>query len=127
MAMGNGRLVGAGLAGGYPEQIPEVEDDMMYSAISEDLGLLGAGVLITLFLVLIARIFRVALLALDPFGRLMAAGLAITLAVQAFVILGGATNLIPLTGVPLPFVSYGGTSLLMNFVLLGLVYKVSEQ
>lgn len=126
MAMGNGRLVGAGLAGGYPELIPEVEDDMMYPAISEDLGLLGAGLLIVLFLVLIARIFRVALLTDDPFGRLMVAGLAVALAVQAFVILGGTTNLIPLTGVPLPFVSYGGTSLLMNFVLLGLVLKVAE-
>ncbi len=127
MAMGNGRLVGAGLAGGYPEQIPEVEDDMIYSAISEDLGLLGAALLITLFLVLIARIFRVALQTDDPFGRLMVAGLAVVLAVQAFVILGGATNLIPLTGVPLPFVSYSGTSLLMNFVLLGLVLKVAEK
>jgi len=126
MAMGSGGIVGAGLAGGYPEQIPEVEDDMIYPAISEDLGLLGAALVIALFLVLIARIFRVSLQTDDPFGQLMAAGLAVALAVQAFVILGGATNLIPLTGVPLPFVSYGGTSLLMNFVLLGLVLKVAE-
>ncbi len=90
-------------------------------------GLLGAAVVITLFLVLVARIFRVALLAEDPFGQLMTAGLAVTLAVQAFIILGGATGLIPLTGVPLPFVSYGGTSLFINFILLGLVLKVAER
>ena len=126
MAMGYGRVVGAGLAGGFSERIPEVENDMIYAALSEDLGLLGAAVVIGLFLVLIARTFRVSLLTQDPFGQLMTAGLAATLAVQTFVILGGTAKLIPLTGVPLPFVSYGGTSLFINFILLGIVLKVAE-
>lgn len=127
MAMGNGRVVGAGLAGGYPERIPAVETDMIYAAVSEDLGLLGAAVFIGLFLVLIGRMFHVALQAEDRFGQLLAAGLAAAIAVQTFVILGGTVKLIPLTGVPLPFVSYGGTSLIVNMVLLGIVLKVAEE
>jgi len=126
MALGNGRVIGAGLAGGYPESIPAVETDMIYAAISEDLGLLGAVVLVGLFLVLIARMFRVALQTEDPFGQLLVAGLAATMAVQTFVILGGTVKLIPLTGVPLPFMSYGGTSLVINCALLGIVLKVGE-
>lgn len=126
MAFGNGRLVGAGLAGGYPERIPAVETDMIYAAMSEDLGLLGATAIITLFLMLIGRVFSVALRAPDEFGRLLAAGLGATLAVQIWVILAGVLKLMPLTGITLPFMSYGGTSLIVNFVLIGIVFKIAE-
>ena len=126
MALGNGRVIGAGLAGGYPEQVPAVETDMIYTAVSEDLGLVGAVFVIALYLVLIGRIFHVAMQAEDPFGRLLAAGLAVTFAVQTFTILGGVTKLIPLTGITLPFLSYGGTSLVVNLMLIGVVYKVAE-
>ncbi|MHB9024924.1 MAG: FtsW/RodA/SpoVE family cell cycle protein [Armatimonadota bacterium] len=127
LALASGRLVGAGLAGGAPERIPAIHTDMIYAGISEDLGLLGAVAVIGLFAVLIGRIFHVALRADDPFGQLLAAGLGATLAVQTFVILAGTINLIPLTGIPVPFMSYGGTSLVINMILLALVFKVAEQ
>ncbi|MEI7833657.1 MAG: FtsW/RodA/SpoVE family cell cycle protein [bacterium] len=126
MALGNGRVVGAGLGGGYPESIPAVQTDMIYAAISEDLGLVGGTLVLLLFLLLIARIFNVALRSKDRFGQLLAAGLGITLAVQTWVIVAGTIKLIPLTGITLPFISYGGTSMVVNLALIGLVLKVSE-
>lgn len=126
MALGNGRVVGAGLAGGYPERIPAVHTDMIFAAMSEDLGLLGAVVIIGLYLVLIGRIFQVAFRAPDAFGRMLAAGLAVTIAVQTWVILAGVTKLIPLTGITLPFMSYGGTSLMVNMILLGIVFNIAQ-
>lgn len=127
MALGNGRVIGAGLAGGYPERIPAIQTDMIYAAISEDLGLVGAIAVIGLLLILIGRIFHVALRSEDRFGQLLAAGLATTLALQAWVILGGVMKFIPLTGITLPFLSYGGTSLVVNMVLLGIVLKIAEE
>ena len=126
MALGNGRAVGAGLAGGYPERIPAVHTDMIFSAISEDLGLVGAVAVIGLFLFLIGRIYRVSLQSDTHFGKLLAAGLATTLALQAWVILAGTMKFIPLTGITLPFISYGGTSLVVNLVLLGMILKIAE-
>ena len=99
---------------------------MIYAAVGEDLGLVGSSALLIIFLTLIGRIISVALKTADPFGKLLAAGLAMTLAVQTWVIIAGVTKLIPLTGITLPFFSYGGTSLVMNMVLLGLVLKVAE-
>jgi cell division protein FtsW (lipid II flippase) len=126
MALGNGRAVGAGLAGGYPERIPAVHTDLIFAAISEDLGLVGAVAVIGLLLVLIGRIYHVALQCDHRFGQLLAAGLATTLALQAWVILAGTMKFIPLTGITLPFISYGGTSLVVNLVLLGIVLKIAE-
>ncbi|MHB9107813.1 MAG: FtsW/RodA/SpoVE family cell cycle protein [Armatimonadota bacterium] len=126
MGLGNGRAVGAGLAGGYPERIPAVHTDMIFSAISEDLGLVGAVAVIGLFLFLIGRMYRVALQSDTHFGKLLAAGLATTLALQAWVILAGTMKFIPLTGITLPFISYGGTSLVVNLILLGMILKIAE-
>ena len=126
IAIGNGRAVGAGLAGGAPERIPAIQTDMIYAAISEDLGLLGAVAIIAIFLTLISRMCTVALNTKDPFGKLLAAGLGGTLAIQTFVIIGGVTKLIPLTGITLPFISYGGTSFLVNLLLIGIVLKIAE-
>lgn len=126
MAFGNGRVVGAGLGGGYPETIPAIHTDMIYAAISEDLGLLGGVFVLGLFVLLIGRMYRIGLQASDRFGQLLAAGLATSLAIQAWVILGGTLKFIPLTGITLPFVSAGGTSLVVNLLLLGLVLKVAE-
>jgi len=125
MALGNGKLIGAGLAGGYPEIIPAVHTDMIYAAISEDMGLVGAVVILACFLLLIERIFVVGLRARDAFGGLLIAGLGVSLALQTLVIIGGVVKAIPLTGVTLPFISYGGTSLVINFIILGLVLKVA--
>jgi cell division protein FtsW (lipid II flippase) len=127
MAMGNGKLIGAGLAGGYPEIIPAIHTDMIYAAISEDLGLVGAVILLACFLLLIQRIFVIGVRSHDRFGQLLAAGLGVSLAVQTLVIIGGVVKAIPLTGVTLPFISYGGTSLVINFIILGLVLNVATQ
>jgi cell division protein FtsW (lipid II flippase) len=127
MALGNGRVIGAGLAGGFPENIPAVHTDMIYAAISEDLGLVGAAVVLACFAVAIQRCFAVALRATDRFGQLLAAGLAVSLAFQTLVILGGVVKAIPLTGITLPFISYGGTSLVVNCLMLGLVLKASAR
>jgi cell division protein FtsW (lipid II flippase) len=126
MAIGNGRLVGAGLGAGYPEEIPAIQTDMVHAAISEDLGLLGGGAIIMLFLILIGRMFVIGVRSSDRFGQLLAAGLGVTFAVQTWVILAGTLKVIPLTGITLPLVSYGGTSLIVNFLLLGLALKVAE-
>jgi cell division protein FtsW len=126
-AMGNGKTIGAGLAGGFPETIPEVQTDMIYAAISEDIGLVGGAMVVLLFVALIGRMVHVSLRASDRFGQLLAGGLAIAFALQTLVILAGVTKLVPLTGITLPFLSYGGTSLVVNFALLALVLKVAEE
>ena len=127
IALGNGRVVGAGLAAGVPERIPARHTDMIYSVISEDLGLLGAMALLLILLTLIGRIFIISLRVTDRFGKLLASGLATTLALQIFIIIGGNIKLIPLTGITLPFISYGGTSLVVNLLLIALVLKVAEE
>ena len=100
---------------------------MIYAAISEDMGLLGAVAFIALYLTLIYRIFAVALRTTNQFGQLLTAGLAVSLAIHIWVIIAGVTKLIPLTGITLPFISYGGTSLVVNLLLIGIILKVDEQ
>jgi cell division protein FtsW (lipid II flippase) len=123
--MATGGLVGAGLGRGSPGLIPYASTDFIFAAIGEELGLLGTAALLLLFLALVGKGLRTSLEAQDGFGRLLAAGLSTILAIQAFVIVGGVTRVIPLTGVTLPFVSYGGSSLISNFVLLALLIRVS--
>jgi cell division protein FtsW (lipid II flippase) len=123
-ALATGGIAGTGLGLGRPQEIPDVETDFVFSAIGEELGLLGTMALLLLFVILIGRGFRAALQR-DGFGQLLAAGLTTILALQTFVIIAGGTRLIPLTGITLPFVSYGGSSLVANFVLLALLVRVS--
>jgi cell division protein FtsW (lipid II flippase) len=123
-ALATGGIAGTGLGLGRPQEIPDVETDFVFSAIGEELGLLGTMAVLLLFVILIGRGFRAALQR-DGFGQLLATGLTTILALQTFVIIGGVTRLIPLTGVTLPFVSYGGSSLVANFVLLALLVRVS--
>ncbi|MGH2693078.1 MAG: FtsW/RodA/SpoVE family cell cycle protein [Actinomycetota bacterium] len=124
-SLATGGISGTGLGQGHPEFIPDAHTDFVFAAIGEELGLLGATALLLLFLLLIFRGFRAAVRSPDGFGQLLAAGLSTTLALQTFVIVGGVTRLIPLTGITLPFVSYGGSSLVANFVLLALLIRVS--
>jgi cell division protein FtsW (lipid II flippase) len=124
-ALATGGIAGTGLGQGRPGFIPDAHTDFVFSALGEELGLLGAMALLLLFVLLIFRGFRAAVRSPDGFGQLLATGLATVLALQTFVIVGGVTRLIPLTGITLPFVSYGGSSLVANFVLLALLIRVS--
>jgi cell division protein FtsW (lipid II flippase) len=126
-ALATGGIGGTGLGEGHPDFIPDAHTDFVFSAIGEELGLLGSTAILLLFTLLLVRGFRAAIARSDAdgFGQLLAAGLATILALQTFVIIGGVTRLIPLTGITLPFVSYGGSSLVANFVLLALLVRVS--
>lgn len=126
-ALATGGITGTGLGQGSPEFIPAVHTDFIFSAVGEELGFLGAGGVIILYLFLVYRGFKIALSAADDFGVLLAAGLTGLLAIQTFVILGGILKVIPLTGITLPFMSYGGSSLLTNFVLVALLLKISQE
>jgi cell division protein FtsW (lipid II flippase) len=107
--------------------LPAAQTDTIYSLIVNELGLFGACGLIATYLLITARGFKIALLADDGFSKLLATGLTAVFAIQAFVIIGGVTRVIPLTGVTLPFVSYGGSSIVANFVLLALLLLVSNR
>ncbi|MFN2389176.1 MAG: FtsW/RodA/SpoVE family cell cycle protein [Actinomycetota bacterium] len=126
-ALATGGLFGTGLGQGRPDIIPAAHTDFIFSVIGEELGLLGTAAVVLAFMLLIGRGLKTALTARDDFGQLLTAGLITILAVQTFIILAGVTRLLPLTGITLPFMSYGGSSLLANFVLVALVLRVSHQ
>jgi cell division protein FtsW (lipid II flippase) len=124
--MATGGIGGSGLGQGQPTEIPFAATDFIFPAIGEELGFLGSTAVLLLFLVLVGKAFKTALEQQDTFGKLLAAGLAAIIGVQTFIIVGGDTRVIPLTGVTLPFVSYGGSSLLANFILLALLIRISS-
>ena len=126
-ALGTGGVFGVGWGQGRPDFIPDVQTDFIFAAFGEELGLLGTTAILLMYFLLVGRGFAVAARARDDFGTLLAAGLTVVFALQVFIILGGVTRLIPLTGLTLPFVSYGGSSLLANYVLLALLLRVSSQ
>jgi len=124
-AMAAGGIAGTGLGHGQPWLIPAASTDFIYAAIGEELGLLGAAAVLLMSLALAGKGFAIAIRQKDGFGKLLAAGLSTMLGLQTFIIVGGVTRLIPLTGITLPFVSYGGSSLLANFVMLALLVRIS--
>ena len=131
-AFARGGLIGTGLGNGLPTiggqpPIPALHTDFPFAALGEELGLVGILGILGLYLVLIARGFRIALAAQDEFRAILAAGLSLVISVQAFIIAGGNLKLIPLTGITLPFISYGGSSLLANAVIVGLLIALSER
>ena len=125
-AMAWGGVVGTGLGLGEPRRIPVVETDFIFAAIGEEMGMLGAAAVIFCFVLLVGAGLRIAIRAEPPFEKLLATGLTILLGVQSFIIMAGVTRLLPLTGVTLPFVSYGGSSLVANYVLLALLVRISH-
>jgi cell division protein FtsW (lipid II flippase) len=133
-AQADGGLFGKGfgqalitIPGGGGPLLPAAETDTIYALIINELGLFGGCGLILVYLLIAARGFKIALIADDGFSKLLATGLTAVFAIQAFVIIGGVTRVIPLTGVTLPFVSYGGSSIVANFVLLALLLLISDR
>jgi cell division protein FtsW (lipid II flippase) len=107
--------------------LPAPQTDMIYAVITDELGLFGAAAVLLTYLLFVARGFKAALMSRDSFSTLLAVGLTSVFALQVFVIVGGVTRVIPLTGVTLPFISYGGSSIIANFVLLALLLLVSDR
>jgi cell division protein FtsW (lipid II flippase) len=126
-AFGSGGLAGTGLGLGSPGSIPNATTDFVFAAIGEELGLIGTTAVLVVYLLLVGVGFRISLRAEQPFLKLLAAGLTTMLGIQTFIILAGVTRLIPLTGITMPFVSYGGSSLLANFVILALLLRISDE
>ena len=132
-SIGNGGFGGAGLGKGTfattdgHQLIPYVNSDFIYSALAQELGLVGAAALLLVFMLFVARGMKIALQADDGFSKLLAAGLTFGFALQTFIIVGGVLRIIPLTGITLPFVSYGGSSVVANFLLLAGLLLVSDR
>jgi cell division protein FtsW (lipid II flippase) len=125
-AFANGGTGGTGLGLGSPNKIPVAKTDFIFAAIGEELGLLGTTAILIGFLLMIGGGLRIAIRADRAFEKLLATGLTTIVGMQAFIIIGGVTRVVPLTGIALPFVSYGGSSLLANYVLLALLVRVSD-
>jgi len=121
-----GGVTGKGPGLGQPGLIPAADTDFIFAAIGEELGLLGGSLVLAAFLLMVGAGLRIALTADREFDKLLAAGLTTLLGIQAFIIIGGVTRLLPLTGVTLPFISYGGSSLVANYVLLALLLRISD-
>lgn len=126
IAIANGGFFGTGLGNGYPKFIPVIESDFIFSGICEELGLLTGLAIIILYFLLFYRCIRAAIYAKDNFSRLLAVGYSTMIVSQVLVIIGGVTGAIPLTGITLPLVSYGGSSILITYISLGIVQKISE-
>ncbi|HUE60040.1 MAG TPA: FtsW/RodA/SpoVE family cell cycle protein, partial [Acidimicrobiales bacterium] len=125
-AIGAGGLFGEGPGQSNASHIPEASTDLIFAVIADELGLVGAAALLIGYLLMVGTGLRVAVRCDRQFEKLLATGLSLVIGVQAFVIVGGVTRLIPLTGITLPFVSYGGSSLIANYILLALLLRISH-
>jgi cell division protein FtsW (lipid II flippase) len=128
LAFGSGGIFGAGVGQGFPGYIPVVHSDFVFSALAEEWGLLGVITVLSGFAILVMRGLRISMTHSGrPFYTLLAVGLTMMLAVQSLLIMGGVLKVLPLTGVTLPFISYGGSSLLISFIMLGLLLRLSSE
>lgn len=126
-AIASGGFFGTGIGKGHPDFIPEVHTDFIFAAISEEMGLFTGMGIIMLFLILVYRGFKIGINQKNKFYRIVALGISILFGIQAFIIFGGVIKLIPLTGITIPFVSYGGSSMLSSFISLGILQVASEE
>jgi peptidoglycan glycosyltransferase len=126
-ALAWGGFTGTGLGLGSPSLVPEAQNDFIFAVIGEELGLAGTTIILVGYVILIGCGLRIAAQATDRFDSLLAVGLTTLLGFQSFIIIGGVTRVLPLTGVALPFVSYGGSSLVASYVLLALLVRVSDE
>jgi len=126
-SLANGGLFGTGFGLGRPDYIPSVATDYVYAAYGEEWGAFGSIVLLGIFLAIVLRALRVAQRQPDLYAKLLATGLAAVFGFQILIIVGGVLRLFPLTGITLPFVSYGGSSLVTNYLLVALVWAISSE
>lgn len=124
--MANGGLIGSGLGQGTPDLVPLAESDFIVASLGEELGLAGLFALLCLFLLFVSRGFRIGFAGQDDFGRLLGVGLAFVIALQVFIVIGGITRVIPLTGLTTPFMAAGGSSLVANWIIAALLLRLSD-
>jgi cell division protein FtsW (lipid II flippase) len=126
IALSSGGILGTGIGLGHPAIVPVVQSDMIFTALGEEIGLAGLFAIIGIYLLIIYRGYRIAIESSDEFTQLLAAGLTSIFAIQALIIIAGNMKFIPLTGIPLPFLSYGGSSIIANYIIVGILLRISH-
>lgn len=126
IALSSGGILGTGLGLGHPAYVPVIDSDMVFVAFGEEMGLAGLFAILGIYLLLIYRGYRIAIEAREPFNQMLAAGLTSIFAIQTFIIAAANMKFLPLTGIPLPFLSYGGSSVIANYIIIGILLRISH-